>query len=131
MPLKKGRAATMTQDYKDKGKGPTTLLAALNVLDGQIIARCEQRHRNLEWLKFLPQIERQALAAEQLYLIADNYSTQKHLTVHKWLAKRPSIHMHFTPASVSSLNMVEGFPNRLAGHKTPAYILWSSVSMFS
>ena len=42
LPLKKGRAATMTHDYKRNGT--TTLFAALNVLDGQVIAQCQQRH---------------------------------------------------------------------------------------
>jgi hypothetical protein len=55
--MKKGRAATMTHDYKRNGT--TTLFAALNVLDGQVIAQCQKRHRHIEWLKFLRQIERE------------------------------------------------------------------------
>ena len=46
--MKKGRAATMTHDYKRHGT--TTLFAALSMLDGTIISRCEQRHRHSEWL---------------------------------------------------------------------------------
>jgi hypothetical protein len=38
----------MTHDYKRNGT--TTLFAALNVLDGQVIAQCQQRHRHTEWL---------------------------------------------------------------------------------
>jgi transposase len=41
LPLKKGRAETMTHDYKRNGT--TTLFAALNVLDGQVIGQCQQR----------------------------------------------------------------------------------------
>jgi transposase len=107
LPLKKGRAATMTHDYKRNGT--TTLFAALNVLDGQVIAQCQQRHRHLEWLKFLRQIERETPADKELHLIADNYATHKHPAVQKWLAKRPRFHMHFTPTSASWLNMVERF----------------------
>jgi transposase len=107
LPLKKGRAATMTHDYKRNGT--TTLFAALNVLDGQVIAQCQQRHRHVEWLKFLRQIERETPADKELHLIADNYATHKHPAVQKWLAKRPRIHMHFTPTSASWLNMVERF----------------------
>ena len=44
LPLKKGRASTMTHDYKRNGT--TTLFAVLNVLDGQVIAQCQQRHRH-------------------------------------------------------------------------------------
>src|SRR5450830_91700 len=57
LPMKKGRAATMTHDYKRNGT--TTLFAALSVLDGQVISQCQQRHRHIEWLKFLKQIDRE------------------------------------------------------------------------
>jgi transposase len=107
LPLKKGRAATMTHDYKRNGT--TTLFAALNILDGQVIAQCQQRHRHVEWLKFLRQIDRETPTDKDLHLIADNYATHKHPAVQKWLAKRPRFHMHFTPTSASWLNMVERF----------------------
>jgi len=105
--LKKGRAATMTHDYKRNGT--TTLFAALNVLDGQVIAQCQQRHRHTEWLKFLRQIDRQTPKDKTLHLIADNYATHKHPVVQQWLAKHPRFVMHFTPTSASWLNMVERF----------------------
>jgi len=107
LPLKKGRAATMTHDYKRHGT--TTLFAALNVLDGQIIAQCQQRHRHIEWLKFLRQIDRETPKGKALHLIADNYATHKHPKVQAWLAKHPRFSMHFTPTSASWMNMVERF----------------------
>ena len=107
LPLKKGRAATMTHDYKRHGT--TTLFAALNVLDGQVIAQCQQRHRHIEWLKFLRQIDRETPKGKELHLIADNYATHKHPKVQAWLAKHPRFSMHFTPTSASWLNMVERF----------------------
>ena len=105
LPLKKGRAATMTHDYKRNGT--TTLFAALNVLDGQVIAQCQQRHRHTEWLRFLRQIDRETPKDKTLHLICDNYATHKHPTVQQWLAKHPRLNMHFTPTSASWLNMVE------------------------
>jgi len=107
LPMKKGRAATMTHDYKRNGT--TTLFAALNVLDGQVIGQCQQRHRHIEWLKFLKQIDSQTPKDKALHLIADNYATHKHPKVQQWLAKHPRITMHFTPTSASWLNMVERF----------------------
>jgi len=107
LPLKKGRAATMTHDYKRNGT--TTLFAALNVLDGRVIAQCEQQHRHTEWLKFLRKIDRETPKDKALHLIADNYATHKHPVVQEWLAKPPRIQMHFTPTSASWLNMVERF----------------------
>lgn len=107
LPMKKGRAATMTHDYKRNGT--TTLLAALNVLDGQVIGQCQKRHTHVEWLKFLRQINRETPKDKTLHLIADNYATHKHPKVKAWLKKHPRFHMHFTPTSASWLNMVERF----------------------
>lgn len=107
LPLKKGRAATMTHDYKRHGT--TTLFAALNVLDGTVISQCQSRHRHTEWLTFLRQIERETPKDKALHLICDNYATHKHPKVQAWLAKHPRFEMHFTPTSASWLNMVERF----------------------
>jgi transposase len=112
LPLKKGRAQTMTHDYKRHGT--TTLFAALNVLDGKIIGQCQQRHTHAEWLKFLRKIDRETPKDKALHLIADNYATHKHPAVQDWLAKHPRFHMHFTPTSASWLNMVERFFRDLA-----------------
>ena len=81
LPLKKGRAATMTHDYKRNGT--TTLFAALNVLDGQVIGQCQQRHTHAEWLKFLRKIDRETPKDKTLHLIADNYATHKHPAVQR------------------------------------------------
>lgn len=107
LPLKPGRAATMTHDYKRHGT--TTLFAALNVLDGTVIGQCQAKHRHIEWLKFLRQIDRETPKDKELHLICDNYATHKHPKVKAWLAKRPRFHIHFTPTSASWLNMVERF----------------------
>jgi transposase len=107
LPLKKGRAGTLTHDYKRHGT--TTLFAALNTLDGSVIARCNNRHRHQEWLTFLRQIDRETPKDKALHLICDNYATHKHPTVRAWLAKHPRFHAHFTPTSASWLNMVERF----------------------
>ena len=107
LPLKKGRAATFTHDYVRHGT--TTLFAALNVADGQIISTCQTRHRHQEWLKFLQQIDRETDPKRELHLIVDNYATHKHAKVQAWLAKHPRFHLHFTPTSASWLNMVERF----------------------
>jgi transposase len=107
LPLKKGRAETMTHDYKRNGT--TTLFAALNVLDGQVIGQCQQRHTHAEWLTFLKKIDRETPKEKTLHLIADNYATHKHPVVQAWLEKHPRFKMHFTPTSASWLNMVERF----------------------
>jgi transposase len=107
LPLKKGRAGTMTHDYKRNGTA--TLFAALNTFDGKVISMCAPRHRHQEWLRFLQMLDRRTPADKQLHLIVDNYATHKHPKVQRWLARHPRFHVHFTPTSASWLNMVERF----------------------
>jgi len=105
LPMKKGRAGTMTHDYKRNGT--TTLFAALDVATGAVIGQCLARHRHQEFLKFLRIINRQVPQGLAVHLILDNYATHKHPEVAKWLAKHPRFHLHFTPTSSSWLNLVE------------------------
>lgn len=107
LPLKRGRAETMTHDYKRHGT--TTLFAALNILDGNVISQCQARHRHIEWLKFLKQIDANVAPDLQIHVVLDNYATHKHPKVLTWLSKRPRFHMHFTATSASWMNMVERF----------------------
>jgi transposase len=107
LPIKPGRAGTMTHDYKRNGT--TTLFAALDVLTGTVIGRCLPRHRHREFLKFLRTIDREVPNGLQIHLILDNYSTHKHANVTAWLDKHPRFHLHFTPTSSSWLNLVERF----------------------
>ena len=107
LPMKKGRAGTMTHDYKRNGT--TTLFAALNVLDGTVIGACMPRHRHREFLRFLKQIDKQTPAGIDLHLIIDNYATHKTEAVKRWLKAHKRFHLHFTPTSASWLNMVERF----------------------
>ena len=107
LPLKQGCAQTMTHD--DKRHGTTMLFAVLNVLAGEVIGRCQQRHVHAEWLKFLRKIDRETPKDKTLHLIADNCATRKHPAVQEWPAKHPRFNMHFTPTSASWLNRAERF----------------------
>jgi transposase len=107
LPLKKGRAGTMTHDYKRNGT--TTLFAALNVLEGTVIGRNMQRHRHQEFLRFLNTLEAEVPVGKIVHVILDNYATHKHPKVLAWLARHPRFVFHFTPTSCSWLNAVETF----------------------
>ncbi len=107
LPLKRGRAGTMTHDYKRNGTA--TLFAALNTLDGKVISLCQERHRHQEWLRFLRLVNDATPEHKPLHLIVDNYATHKHPAVQRWLKRHPRFHVHFTPTSASWLNMVERF----------------------
>src|SRR4030043_1981483 len=105
LPMKKGRCQTMTHDYKRNGT--TCLFAALNVLEGKVIGSCYPRHRNIEFRKFLRQIDRETPKDLAIHMILDNYGTHNHPMVKVWLEKHPRFHCHFTPTSSSWLNLVE------------------------
>jgi transposase len=107
LPLKKGRAATMTHDYKRHGT--TTLFAALDVKSGLVIGECQPRHRAKEFIRFLRRIDRCVKKYLDVHLVLDNYGTHKTPEVKAWLAKHPRFKLHFTPTSASWLNLVERF----------------------
>ena len=107
LPMKKGRAGTMTHDYKRNGT--TTLFAALSMLDGKVIGACMPRHRHREFLRFLKLVDHNTPADLDLHLVVDNYATHKTPAVKRWLKAHPRFHLHFTPTSASWLNMVERF----------------------
>ena len=115
LPMKPGRAGTMTHDYKRNGT--TTLFAALNVFDGTVIGRYMKRHRHQEFIRFLGDIDAQVPKRRKIHAIVDNYATHKHPSVQKWLARHPRWTFHFTPTSASWLNAVEGFFAKLTNKR--------------
>jgi transposase len=115
LPLKKGRCGTMTHDYKRHGT--TTLFAALDVLEGKVLARCMQRHRHQEFIRFLNAVERDVPAGKLVHVILDNYATHKHPKVLAWLARHERFTFHFTPTSASWLNAVETFFAKLTNRR--------------
>jgi transposase len=127
LPMKKGRAGTMTHDYKRNGT--TTLFAALNVLEGTVIGRCMQRHRHQEFIRFLNAVEAQVPVGKVVHLILDNYATHKHPKVMAWLARHPRFVFHFTPTSASWLNAVEGFFAKLTRRRLKRGVFRSIVDL--
>jgi transposase len=111
LPLKKGRAGTMTHDYKRHGT--TTLFAALDVSTGSVLHECMPRHRHQEFLRFLKKVEASVPVDLDLHVILDNYSTHKHHKVQKWLQRHPRVTFHFVPTYASWLNLVELLFNEL------------------
>jgi transposase len=115
LPMKKGRAATMTHDYKRHGT--TTLFAALDVKSGMVIGECQQRHRAKEFIRFLKKVDACMPKHLDLHLVMDNYATHKTAGVRAWLARHPRFHAHFIPTSSSWLNLVERFFAEITGKR--------------
>ncbi len=107
LPLAPKRPRTMTHDYTRHGT--VTLFAALNAMEGKLIARTEARHTHVEWLRFLKQIDRETPKNLDIHLIQDNYATHKHPKVKAWLKRHRRFKSHFTPTSSSWMNLVERF----------------------
>jgi transposase len=105
LPLRPGQVERRTHDYFRHGT--TSLFAALDIATGEVIGRCQPRHRHQEFLRFLQQIEEAVPADLEIHLVLDNYGTHKAPKVAAWFRRRPRYHLHFTPTSGSWLNQIE------------------------
>ena len=109
LPLKRGRAGTMTHDYKRNGT--TDLFAALNVATGEVLYDCRKHHTGADVLAFFRLIDLHVPRHLEVHVVLDNLSAHMGPEVTRWLdhPKRARWHLHFTPTSSSWLNLVEGW----------------------
>jgi transposase len=105
LPLRPGHPERRTHDYTRHGT--TTLFAAFNAKTGKVIGAFHQRQRAREFRQFLTTIDRRVPARLDVHLILDNSSTHKTPAIHRWLARHPRFHLHFTPTGASWINLVE------------------------
>ena len=107
LPLRPGRAGTMTHDYKRNGT--TDLFAALNVTSGEVLTNYRKSHSALDVLEFFKQIDASVEKGLDIHVVLDNLSAHKAPEVAKWLAnpRRKRWHLHFIPTSSSWVNLVE------------------------
>jgi transposase len=105
LPMRPGQVERRSHDYVRHGT--TSLFAALDAKSGKVIGQLHRRHRALEFRTFLDTIDATVPADLDVHLILDNYGTHKTPMIHRWLARRPRFHLHFTPTSSSWLNLVE------------------------
>jgi transposase len=105
LPLRPGQPERRTHDYERHGS--LDLFAALEVATGKVLARTHERHRSVEFVRFLDAIEANVPAGREVHLVLDNLSTHKTPRVHRWLIRHPRFKLHFTPTKGSWLNQVE------------------------
>ena len=139
LPMKRGRAQTMTHDYKRNGT--TDLFAALNVATGEVTYDFSDRHTGADVLRFFKQIDKTVARELDIHVVLDNLSAHKAPAVRDWLAKprQARWHLHFTPTSSSWLNLVEGWFRHLTerrlkrgsfmnlDHLTTAIRMWADA----
>jgi transposase len=117
LPMKKGRGATMTHDYKRHGT--TDLFAAMNTATGQVLYDTKDAHSAKEVVNFFRFIDLHVAKGLEIHVVLDNLSAHKAALVEEWLAhpKRKRWHLHFTPTSSSWLNLVEGWFAQLTNRR--------------
>ena len=107
LPMKQGRCATMTHDYKRHGT--TTLFAALNMATGEVIGKTHRKHRHQEVLRFLREVDKTVPEEQEIHIVLDNYAMHKHEKVLAWIERKKRVFLHFIPTSASWANLVERF----------------------
>ena len=115
--MKRGRAKTMTHDYKRNGT--VDLFAALNVATGEVLHQTRKSHTASDVLSFFKWIDLHTPQPLEVHVVLDNLSAHTAPPVAAWLAhpKRDRWHLHFTPTSASWLNLVEGWFAQLTNRR--------------
>lgn len=111
LPLRVGNPKRLTATYKRNGT--VSLIAALAVHQGTVIAETIESNNAVNFLKFLKKLYR-LHPKKHLHIIADNLSVHKHKDVKDWLERKKRITMHYTPTYSSWLNQIEIWFNILS-----------------
>ena len=101
-----GQPVLLEHEYKRDGA--INLFAAFDTRSGQVHARTAQRKRQIEFIAFLEQLDRDIPASvTTIHLVMDNLKVHSGKQVQAWLAKHPRFVFHFTPVHGSWMNQVE------------------------
>lgn len=106
LPLSAKKPRSWTNEYVRHGT--QSLLAALEIASGQVVAQVKQRRTSVNFLRFLNQVV-QAFPGRELHMVLDNLNIHKNAAAQRWLQRNPHVHFHYTPTHASWVNMVECF----------------------
>jgi transposase len=106
LPLSAKKPRSWTNEYVRHGT--QTLLAALEIASGQVVAHVKQRRTSVNFLRFLKEVIA-AFPKRELHMILDNLNIHKNEAARRWLKRHPRVHFHYTPTHASWVNMVECF----------------------
>jgi len=105
-PAQSGRVVQVEHEYQRAGA--LNLFAAFDTRTGQVWGRTAPRKRQVEFLAFLEQLDRELPNNITLvHLVLDNLSMHKGALVRAWLADHPRFVCHFPPVHCSWMNQVE------------------------
>src|SRR5713226_4042043 len=106
LPLSAKKPRSWSNEYVRHGT--QTLLAALEIASGQVVAHVKQRRTSVNFLRFLKDVIA-AFPEHELHMILDNLNIHKNEAARRWLQRHPRVHFHYTPTHASWVNMVECF----------------------
>lgn len=115
LPPVPGKHGEIGRDYEYKRLGTVSLLAALDLHDGRIIAKVRDRHRSREFIELLKELDEYYPKNSTIRLVLDNHSSHVSKETMRYLGTRPGrfIYVH-TPKHGSWLNLVETVFSKMA-----------------
>jgi transposase len=115
LPPKPDTYPQMGRDHEYERLGTMSLLAALDLHNGNIIAQVHERHRSREFISLLKELDDYYPKDSVIRLILDNHSAHISKETMSYLATRPNrfIYVH-TPKHGSWLNLIETFFSKIA-----------------
>lgn len=106
LPLRAKKPRTWTNEYVRHGT--QTLLAALEIATGKVVAHVRDRRTTLDFLSFMDEVVK-SYPARELHVVLDNLNIHKNEAAKQWLLRHPRVHFHYTPTHASWMNMIECF----------------------
>lgn len=115
LPPKPGKHKSLGRDYEYKRLGTVSILAALDLHDGKIIAQVHDRHRSREFIELLKELDAYYPPESVIRIVLDNHSAHVSKETMKYLASKPGrfVYVH-TPKHGSWLNLVEAAFSKMA-----------------
>lgn len=109
------KQSRIMRDYEYKRLGTLSILAALDLQDGHVIAQVQDRHRSCEFISLLKEMDVYYPAESTIRIILDNHSAHISKETMTYLASRPGrfLYVH-TPKHGSWLNLVETLFGKMA-----------------
>jgi transposase len=106
LPLRAKQPRSWTNEYVRHGT--QTLLAALEIATGKVVAHIRSRRTSVNFLRFMNDVVR-AYPDRELHVVADNLNIHKNEAARRWLGRHPQVQFHYTPTHASWVNLIECF----------------------
>jgi transposase len=106
LPLRAKKPSGWTNEYVRHG--PQTLLAALEIATGKVVAHVRDRRTTVDFLSFMDDMVKSYPLGE-LHVVLDNLNIHRNETAKQWLLRHPRVHFHYTPTHASWMHMIECF----------------------